>query len=441
MKTKTVYLKNFGCQMNNADAEQLLGVLHRAGYRATDRPEEADLILLNTCAIREKAEQKVFSDLGRLKVFKAKDPGVLIGVLGCVAQAEGKKILAREPAVDFVAGTRGTAEVPEMIRKARAGERSLFLSLEDEFDPGRFRNESIRESRVAALVPIIYGCDNFCSYCVVPYVRGREWSRPAAEILQEVRELAGRGYKEITLIGQNVNSYGKKSKENEDFCGLLHLLHEVNGLERIRFVTSHPKDLSRSVIAAMASLHKICEALHLPVQSGSDRVLRDMNRGYSRSDYLKKVERLREAIPGIALTTDIIVGFPGESEADFEETLSLIREADFDRLFAFRFSPRAGTAAEKLPDPVDEETAGRRLAAVLDLQKEQTLRKHQALVGTTVEVLVEGANPKVSGEWMGRTRANKIVHFGGGRTVPGDLVDVRIEKGLPNCLTGRVVSS
>jgi len=441
MENKTVYLKNFGCQMNNADAEQLLGMLHRVGYRATDRPEGADLILLNTCAIREKAEQKVFSDLGRLKVFKAKDPHVLIGVLGCVAQSVGKKILTREPAVDFVAGTRVTAEIPELIRKAEAGQISLSLSLEGEFDPGRFRGEAIRQSKVAAFVPIIYGCDNFCSYCVVPYVRGREWSRPATEILQEVRELAEKGYKEVTLIGQNVNSYSKKSKENNDFCGLLHLIHEVAGLERIRFVTSHPKDLSRSVIAAMASLPKICEALHLPVQSGSDRILQMMNRGYSRSDYLEKVERLREAIPGIALTTDIIVGFPGESETDFEETLSLIVQADFDRLFAFRFSPRAGTVAEKLPDPIDEKTAGRRLATVLDLQKEQTLRKHQALVGTTVEVLVEGGNPKVPGEWMGRTRTNKIVHFGGGCPGPGDLVDVQIEKGLPNCLTGRVVSS
>ncbi|NOY54079.1 MAG: tRNA (N6-isopentenyl adenosine(37)-C2)-methylthiotransferase MiaB, partial [Deltaproteobacteria bacterium] len=404
------------------------------------RPEGADLILLNTCAIREKAEQKVFSDLGRLKIFKARDPGVLIGVLGCVAQAEGEKILDREPAVDFVVGTRGMAELPEIIRKAEAGEKSLFLRLEGEFDPGRFREASVRQSRISAFVPIIYGCDNFCSYCVVPYVRGREWSRPVDEILREVCGLAEKGYKEIVLIGQNVNSYGKKNNINNDFCGLLHLVSEVDGVERIRFVTSHPRDLSGSVIAAMASLPAICEALHLPVQSGSDRVLGMMNRGYDRADYLGKVKRLREAIPGIALTTDIIVGFPGESESDFEETLSLIREADFDRLFAFAYSPRPGTSAVKLPDPVAEKTKSRRLAAVLDLQKKLTLRKHQALVGSSVEVLVEGANPKVDGEWTGRTRTNKIVHFSGARSAPGELLNVIIEKGLPNCLIGRAVS-
>jgi tRNA-2-methylthio-N6-dimethylallyladenosine synthase len=439
MESKTVYLKNFGCQMNDADAEQLLGILHRIGYRATEKPEGANLILLNTCAIREKAEQKVFSDLGRLKVFKASDPTVKIGVLGCVAQAIGRKIISREPAVDFVAGTQAAGEIPEMIRQAEAGIKSVSLRLEEEFSLGRFHSEKIRSSDVIAYVPIMYGCDNYCSYCVVPYVRGREWSRPIEEILEEVRQVAGKGYKEVTLIGQNVNSYGKKGNNNIKFAMLLHRVHEVEGIERIRFVTSHPRDLSEEVIDAMATLAKICPALHLPVQSGSDRVLRAMNRGYGRADYLDKVKRLRERIPGIALTSDIIVGFPGESEDDFKETLSLISEADFDRLFAFCFSPRRGTAADKLTERVKKDVAARRLQMVFDFQKERTLKKNRDLEGEIVEVLAEGSNPKEIQGWTGRMTTNRIVHFHGDGIVPGDLVMVRIEKGLPNCLIGTAV--
>ncbi len=439
MEKKTVYLKNFGCQMNVTDSEQLLGVLRRAGYSSTDNPEEADLILLNTCAIRDKAEQKVFSELGRLRRLKERDPSVRIGVAGCVAQSMGEKIFSRQPAVDFVLGTRSAADLPELIREVESGRRGISLSPAAEPDPDGVRSEAVRSDPVSAYVPIIYGCDNYCSYCVVPYVRGPEWSRPVDGILREVRELAAKGYREITLLGQNVNSYGNKNLKNTNFAKLLHLIHEVDGIERIRFVTSHPKDLSEEVVRAMATLPKICEALHLPVQSGSDRILKAMNRRYTRSEYLERLHQLRESVPEIALTTDIIVGFPGETEKDYQETLTLISDVEFDHLFGFCFSPRKGTPAASLPDPVDKSAAGIRLREVFALQKEISLRRNRACVGKTVEVLVEGPLRNHSGGITGRSRTNKIVHGQGREFPPGTFVRVLIEKGLANCLVGTIV--
>jgi tRNA-2-methylthio-N6-dimethylallyladenosine synthase len=438
MARKTVYLKSFGCQMNDADSEQLLGILGRTGYAVTERPEGADLILLNTCAIRGKAEQKVFSDLGRLKALKEKNPLLRIGVAGCVAQSMGKKILSREPAVDFVVGTQSAADLPRLVLDAVEGKKGVSLKPEDELDLDKVRTDARRTSAVHAYVPVIHGCENFCAYCVVPYVRGSERSRSVDGIVKEVRELARRGYKEITLLGQNVNSYGKKTKENISFAKLLHMLHEIDGIERIRFVTSHPRDLAGDVIQAMATLPKVCEALHLPVQSGSDRILEAMNRGYTRSEYLRKVAQLREAIPGIALSTDIIVGFPGEGEADFEATTDLVREADFDHLFGFCFSPRPGTPAAGFSGRVDETLARARLERLFELHKQIRLRKHQALVGRVVDVLVEKVNPKDPEGFTGRTRTNKIVHLRGEGALVGKTVRVRIDEGLPNCLKGTV---
>lgn len=434
MESKKVYLKSFGCQMNEADSEQLLGILSQSGYSATEKPEDAQLILLNTCAIREKAEQKVFSDLGRLKALKAGNSGVKIGVAGCVAQSMGKGILAREPAVDFVLGTQSIASLPRLLREAEEGRKGVSLSPLEEKES--LRDLAIRSDSIHAYVPIIYGCENYCSYCVVPYVRGPERSRPVQEILSEIQKLVDRGYKEVTLVGQNVNSYGKKGNNSIKFDKLLYLIHETNGLQRIRFVTSHPRDLSKEMVEAMVELPKVCEALHLPVQSGSDRVLEAMNRGYTRAEYLDKLTILRRKISGIAVTTDMIVGFPGESQEDFEETLSLIREAEFDHLFGFRFSARPGTRAEQLPDPVNEEVAAHRLNVLFELQKTISLRKNQAMVGQTVEVLVQGPGKKDPLRLTGRTRTNKIVHFPAKETLVGQLVQVKIDEGLPNCLLG-----
>ncbi len=438
MSTKTVYLKNFGCQMNSADSEQLLGILRGAGYQATDRPEGADLILLNTCAIRDKAEQKVFSDLGRLKTLKERNPAVRIGVAGCVAQSLGKKILSREPAVDFVVGTDSAGDLTSLVADALLGKRRISLKPESEFDLDLSRADAVRSSTVHAYIPIIYGCDNFCAYCIVPYVRGRERSRPAAKILEEAATLGRRGYKEITLLGQNVNSYNRKSNENIEFYKLLELLNEVPGIERIRFVTSHPRDLTVEIAQAMAALPKVCEALHLPVQSGSDPILKAMNRGYTRDEYLAKVRMLRDTVPGISLTTDVIVGFPGEADDDFEATLSLVQEADFDHLFGFCFSPRSGTPAAALPGQIDENRARRRLERLFELHREMRLTKHRSMEGQVVEVLTEKINPKEAGGFTGRTRTNKIVHFKGFGELAGKIVQVRIEEGLPNCLKGSV---
>ncbi len=436
MKEKTVYLKSFGCQMNDADSEQYLGILGRAGYKPTDTPDGADLILLNTCAIRAKAEQKVFSELGRLREYKLRDPSVKIGVAGCVAQSMGKGILSREPAVDFVLGTGSAGDLPEMIRQAETGRRATSLLAKREFDLDTARLESVRTSLYHAYVPIIYGCDNHCAYCVVPGVRGPERSRPLEGVLREIGDLAERGYREITLLGQNVNSYGKKDNENIMFSDLLHAVCKIPGIDRIRFVTSHPGDLSEEVVHTMASLGPICEALHLPVQSGSDRILSAMRRGYTRAHYLQRIALLREAMPGIALSTDIIVGFPGESDGDFEETLSLIGDVGFDSLFGFVFSPRPGTPASELPRRVQETVAQRRLQAVLDLQREISARRNNALVGSLVEILVEGRNPRDPQGLTGRTRTNKIVHFQGDVSLTGTLVAVRITEGRPNCLIG-----
>ncbi|PIS37887.1 MAG: tRNA (N6-isopentenyl adenosine(37)-C2)-methylthiotransferase MiaB [Nitrospirae bacterium CG_4_9_14_3_um_filter_53_35] len=438
MERKTVYLKSFGCQMNDADSEQILGILKQSGYQPVDRPDEADLILLNTCSIRAKAEQKVFSDLGRLKVMKIKDPSVKIGVAGCMAQSMGERILGREPAVDFVFGTSGLVDLPDLIEKAGRGEKGISLARSGNSE--ELRSEAaLRSSLVYAYVPIIYGCGNFCSYCVVPYVRGPETSRPVQRILKEIRDLAGRGYKEVTLLGQNVLSYGKKGKENIMFNYLLHLIHDIDGIERIRFVTSHPRDMTQQIVETMAGLPKVCESLHLPVQSGSDKILYAMNRGYTKRDYLEKLRLLREKIHDIAITTDMIVGFPGETDKDFEETLSLISEGGFDHLFGFCFSPRPGTPAGSLPDPVDAETARVRLSTLFKLQKEISLKKNREMVGKKVEVLVEGAGKKDPKQLSGRTRTNKVVHFPGGKNMIGKLVQVRIEQGLPNCLIGTAV--
>ena len=439
MSTKTVYLKSFGCQMNSADSEQLLGILNGAGYRPTERPEGADLILLNTCAIRDKAEQKVFSDLGRLKRLKEQNPAVRIGVAGCVAQSLGKKILSREPAVDFVVGTESAGDLTRLVADALRGKRQVSLKPEAEFDLDLSRSDAVRSSTVHAYIPIIYGCDNFCAYCIVPYVRGRERSRRAAEILEEAAALGRVGYKEITLLGQNVNSYRDTANKNIGFGDLLEQLNEVSGIERIRFVTSHPRDLTVEVVQAMARLPKVCESLHLPVQSGSDAILKAMNRGYTRDEYLEKVALLREAVPGIALTTDVIVGFPGEGEDDFEATLSLVRTAEFDHLFGFCFSPRSGTPAAALPEQVDEKRSRRRLEKLFELHREMRLARHRALEGQVVQVLVEKENPKEAGGFTGRTRTNKIVHFKGSVDLLGEMVEIRIDKGLPNCLKGSIL--
>jgi tRNA-2-methylthio-N6-dimethylallyladenosine synthase len=433
---KKVYIKTFGCPMNVADSEQMAQVLSQE-YVLTDRPDDADLYLINTCAIRKKSEEKVRSLLGSLKVLKQKRPRMLLGVGGCVAQQEGERLLAAVPHLDLVFGTHGIYRLPELVRRASL-QRQLDVALNDGFPAAPSRRW--QPGSAQALVTIMQGCDNFCSFCVVPYVRGREYSRPSGEIVAEVQEFLAAGGLEVTLLGQNVNSYGRGLAETITFPHLLRNLAELSGLARLRFATSHPKDLSHELMALFGELDTLCEHLHLPLQSGSNRILAAMNRSYSREHYLEKVEKLRAIAPGISLTTDLIVGFPGETEADFQETLNLVQEVAFQQAFCFKYSPRPQTRAASLPEQLPEEVKGERLARLLELQDRLTLAAHQRLAGQVHEVLVEGESKRSADELRGRLRTNQVVNLSGPRELVGQLVSVEITEAHPHSLKGRWVA-
>ncbi len=433
---KTYHIITFGCQMNEHDSERMAGILKGQEYVQATDAATADVIILNTCSIREKAEQKFYSELGRLRTLKQERPELTIAVAGCIAQQEGRKILSRAPYVDMIFGPSDVARVSELSQFANTWKNPL---IEVDGDPDYHRKQipTQRTDRQKAWVSIMYGCDNFCTYCIVPYLRGRERSRPPADVVSEVRELAEQGYKEVTLLGQNVNSYGKGGHDSADFPGLLAMLNDVPGIERIRFVTSHPRDLSAELIMALRDLPKVCESLHLPVQSGADPILAAMNRKYTRADYLDRIQRLRTAVPQIALTSDIIVGFPGETEQDFSLTLRMLREVEYDGVFAFKYSKRPGTAALSLSGHLPDDVKEARLAQVLDLQKEISRRKNAAAVGMIFEVLVDGQSRK-GGQLTGRTRGNKAVNFNGQDSLIGQLVMVRVTDAGESSLSGEV---
>lgn len=430
---KKLYLRTFGCQMNVADSEQMAQLL-APEYELTSRAEEADLYLINTCAIRRKAEEKVKSLLGSLKLLKARRPGLIIGVGGCVAQQEGERLLAAAPHLNLVFGTQGSRRLRELVQRAGQGQRLVDVELRRGFaEPPR---RQFSQGPVQALVTIMQGCDNFCSFCVVPYVRGREASREPDAIIREVAAFLAAGGREVTLLGQNVNSYGRSLAEPISFTQLLRRLNELPGLQRLRFATSHPRDLSDELLAAYGELPALCEHLHLPVQSGANRILKAMNRGYSREAYLEKVARLRRACPDIAISTDLIVGFPGESEADFAQTLDLMREAAFEQAFSFKYSPRPQTRAAGFPDQVPEEVKTERLLRLQALQDELTLTAHARLVGRDPEVLVEGFSKRSPQQLCGRLRTNQIVNFTGPRELLGCLTSVTITEAQPHSLKG-----
>jgi tRNA-2-methylthio-N6-dimethylallyladenosine synthase len=433
---KSFHIITFGCQMNEHDSERMTGILEEQGCASASAVEDADLVILNTCSIREKAEQKFYSELGRLKKLKDEKPGLKIAIAGCIAQQEGANILSRAPYVDMVFGPSDLSRLPEMIEKKRSWSAPV---IDTAGDPEYHRKQipTTRTDRLKAWVSIMYGCDNFCTYCVVPYLRGRERSRLPLDILGEVSELARMGYKEVTLLGQNVNSYGKGLDGDANFPSLLGSINSVPGIQRIRFVTSHPRDLSDDLITAIRALPKVCESLHLPVQSGSDEILRAMNRRYTREEYLDKVKRLRKAVPNATLTTDIIVGFPGEQERDFELTMDLLEEVQYDGIFAFKYSKRPGTAALKLNDHLPDDVKERRLAQVLDLQGKMTSRSNEKLVNSVQEVLVDGLSKK-GGTLSGRTRGNKAVNIAAPADIIGSLVLVKIIAAGMNSLTGQL---
>jgi tRNA-2-methylthio-N6-dimethylallyladenosine synthase len=436
--TRRVYIETYGCLMNENDSERMLRLLEASDYSETRDPEKADLILVNTCSVREKPEQKVYSALGRFKELK-NGRGPIIGVTGCVAQQEGERLLKRVPYLDLVLGTHATPLLPQLVHRVEVlGERICETGWDS---GGQYLKAVLPQgpmTPVKSYVTIMQGCDHFCSYCIVPYVRGRERSRPSEEIVEEVRHLAARGVKEVCLLGQNVNAYGKGLSGEVDFTDLLCEINRIEGIERIRFTTSHPEDLSEKLIQSFGRLGKLCEHIHLPFQSGSDRILERMHRGYTRASYLEKIDHLRRACPSMAITSDVIVGFPGEEEKDFEETLDLLKRVRFDELFSFKYSSRKGTRAARFEDQVEQEIKRERLSILQKLQKEITLEKNKALEGSSEEVLVEGPSKQNRREVTGRTRSNKTVNFEGSLDQVGKRVLVEITKTYAHSLRGRL---
>jgi tRNA-2-methylthio-N6-dimethylallyladenosine synthase len=406
---RSVFIKTFGCQMNSVDSARMFSLLSSADYLAAATLEEADLVLLNTCSIREKADQKIYSDLGTLRRWKQRRPGRLVGVGGCLAQQDGETLRKRAPHVDIVFGTHNIANLPEMVRRAERRLPTLALGMEEGISHWDVVPH-LPAGAVSAMVAIMQGCDNFCAYCVVPLVRGREVSRPAVDILAEVRDLAGRGVMEVVLLGQNVNSYGKKEGEIP-FPELLRRISAIDRISRIRFITSHPRDLDERTIRLFEEIEALCPHVHLPLQSGSDRVLAGMGRGYTRSEYLAKIEALRQGRPAMAFSSDFIVGFPGETEADFRETLAVMGEVRFDSSFSFRFSSRPGTRAAEMKEQVDPREAAARLRRLQELQAAHTRERLSAQVGREVMVLVEGESARDAAMRCGRTACNKTVNF------------------------------
>jgi len=433
------HVETWGCQMNVLDGERMAGQLEAGGLAAAASSSEADVVILNTCAVREKAEAKVYSALGVLGIRKQERPDLVIGVTGCVAQVEGDEILERAPWVDFVLGTGQVESVAEAVRRVRA-ERRHYTSYELPEDSPVYQFRQItRGSTFQAYVTVIEGCDQFCTFCIVPFTRGRERSRASAEILEELAALAARGYTEVTLLGQTVNAY-RDPHDNFGLGALLRLASAVPGIRRLRFLTSHPRLVDDPMIEAMASGAPVAPYLHLPAQSGSDRVLYRMKRRYDSATYRELAARIRAAVPSVALSSDFIVGFPGETEEDFQATLDLVRQVRFDTLFAFRYSPRPGTASARWGSrgEVSGEVSADRLARLLALQTEIQEAGNRALEGREFEVLIEGLDRK--GQARGRTPCNRIVHIETARPLPaGSYVRARIRRGLPNSLLGELV--
>ena len=426
LQKKRAFIGVYGCQMNISDAERMEGQLATLGYERTEDMARADLILLNTCCVRETAEDKVYGKIGEIKHIKRANPALIFGITGCMAQKEGEALIRRAPHIDFVLGTNKVHELKATVRRLESARRGPVVDvlLGDAPLPENVPIE--RTGRLSAWVPIMYGCNNFCTYCIVPYVRGREHSRRPEDVVREVEEAAAQGFKEITLLGQNVNSYGRDHKL-ASFAELLLMVDAVKGVERVRYMTSHPKDLSDAVIDAVRQGRHICPHFHLPVQHGSDRILQAMNRVYRKDAYRSLVERIRAAVPDASLTTDLIVGFPGETEEDFGELLDFLREIRYDAAYTFLYSKRSGTPAATMEAQVEDSVKKERLHRLMEVQNEISLEKNAALKGTVQEVLAEGPSRTDEDVWTGRTGTNKIVLWRKkGQETEGDIVRVRI---------------
>lgn len=432
---KTYFIKTYGCQMNERDSETIAGIFQARGMQLA-KLEEADIIMINTCTVRDKAEQKAYGLLGRLRKLKEANPELVLGICGCMPQqqAVAKKIKTRFPFVDIIIGTHNLRELATYLDQVLQ-ERKQVLAIWEKRAEEELEAPAVRQGRFKAFVNINYGCNNFCTYCIVPHVRGREKSRQPQVIQAEIDGLAREGYKEITLLGQNVNSYGKDLPQAPDFAGLLHQIHAVAGIERIRFMTSHPRDVTPRLIDTLARLPKVCNHIHLPLQAGSDHILRRMNRGYNTEHYLGLVEALRQTIPGLALTTDLIVGFPGETEEDFAATLHLVEQVRFDSAFTFIYSPRPGTPAASMENQVPAAVKRERLQQLIELQNGISLACNRSLVGSRQELLVEDKKNEIH---KGRTTTHRLVFFSSKEDLSGRLVDVEITEAKTWNLAGRL---
>ncbi len=437
LKNLKFYIHTFGCQMNNNDSEHIAGILDSCGANPSDSLEESDLVVINTCAVREKSEEKLYSLLGRLNsIREKKEKNFAIGVVGCVAQLHRSKLLEKMPHIDFILGPDNYWQIPEIIPKHH---EEKIISTKWSKDWHEIPDEqTLRTSRVSAFVTIMEGCNNFCTYCVVPYTRGREKFRPAPHILTEIQELAQNGYKEIQLLGQNVNSYIDPNSQM-GFVKLLRKVNTVEGIDWIRFIASHPKNFSTDIAKAMKESERICHQLHLPVQSGSSSVLHRMNRGYTRKEYQQIIKDLRRQMPDICLSTDIIVGFPGESDKEFQETMSLLEEIRYTNIFSFRYSPRPLTKAENITDDVPFAVKKERLIAVQELQKNIQIETNQSLIGSTIKVLCTGKSKKDQNIYSGRNKGYQVINFSSKKKVMDQFVNVQITSCGPYSLRGHTV--
>lgn len=439
-RARRVHTETYGCQQNENDTERIRGMLKEAGFEFCDDSQTADVVIYNTCAVRENAEQKVFGRLGILKHIKEKRPDMVIGICGCMVQQEHitEKIKKVHDHVDLIFGTHALYTMPELLYRAMH-EKKTVVDIHD--SDGEIAEDMpiLRENAQKAWVSIMYGCNNFCSYCIVPYVRGRERSRTPEVILDEVRELVSKGCTEISLLGQNVNSYGRDLDIDVDFSDLLRMINEVEGVERIRFMSSHPKDLSDKLIETMRGCDKVCKQLHLPFQAGSDKILKQMNRNYTKEQYLGLIDKVKAAIPDIALSTDIIVGFPTETTEDFEETLDVIKKVEFDQIFSFIYSRREGTPAAKLDFVLSDKEIHENFNRMLEVQNEISKRKNEAYVGRIERVLVDGESKTDKNMMTGRCDSSKIVNFKGDKSLEGQYVDIKITEARIWSLMGELV--
>ena len=427
----------YGCQMNLSDAERMEGQLKTIGYDSTDSLDDADLILINTCCVRETAEDKVYGKIGEIKALKRKKPDLILGITGCMAQKESDNLIKRAPHIDFVLGTNKIGELNKIVLEIKK-ERGHIVDTDLKEMSAAANAPIARQGNLSAWVPIMYGCNNFCTYCIVPYVRGRERSRLPKDILCEVEKAAADGYKEVTLLGQNVNSYGKDHKQ-ATFAELLTMVDKVKGIERVRFMTSHPKDLSDEVIMAIKNGEHLCEHIHLPVQYGSDNILKAMNRVYTVEQYKKCVQKIRAALPNVSLTTDLIVGFPGETDDDFNKMLKFLQEIRYDAAYTFIYSKRSGTPAATMDNQVPEDVKKYRLNKLMAVQNEISREINEGLKGKALEVMVEGASKNDERVWTGRTRTNKIVLFEHNGENVGDFIQVEITQPQTWVLKGKRV--